>query len=111
MDIPSASGFRSDNGSTTLLSSPRSGQRFQTSAVTLPQASFKPMDVTLKLRSAVYFADVAKARVAILAGADVNSSNPENHNETMLVSFNDGCSRRSTASRSRITMLIMLHFV
>ena len=57
----------------------------QTSAITLPTAHFKPMDVTLKLRSAVYFDDVKKARMAILAGADVNSANAENHNETPLV--------------------------
>jgi hypothetical protein len=56
-----------------------------TSAVTLPQAQFKTMDVTLKLRSAVYFSDVTKVRLAILAGGDVNASNPENHGETMLV--------------------------
>ena len=93
MEIPAASGFRSEALASTPLSSPRVAQRLQSnSSVTLPQANFKPMDVTMKLRSAVYFVDPTKARVAILAGADVNATNPENHGETMLVRQRCTCS-------------------
>jgi hypothetical protein len=85
--MPAPSGLDDVDFVSTPLSSPRRWQQQHqlSSAITLPQAHFRPMDVTLKLRSAVYFADATKARLALLAGADVNAANPESNYETVLV--------------------------